>query len=185
MIEKAKTKLFEYLDKAASSTIREIYLKKFSNDTNVNYEDILADYHYMQIQNARLNNIRQRQNAIIKANNERNITINANPCLILGIDSQRKGYLIDPNQGAGFGLFKRDAEGSFDTLEVGHDMNGVELKPIVITNEELEKILSEKNPHLDDNQIHAFRGIYGTNLAIEELIKKALFKTRDELQKYL
>jgi DNA primase len=73
-IEKAKTKLFEYLDKAASSTIREIYLKKFSNDTKVNYEDILADYHYMQIQNARLNNIRQRQNAFLKANNERRLS---------------------------------------------------------------------------------------------------------------
>ncbi|MDT8337032.1 MAG: DNA primase [Candidatus Izemoplasmatales bacterium] len=69
-IEKAKLALFEYLNKAASSTIREIYLKKFSNDTRVNYEDVLADYHHFQMENARLNNIRQRQNAITKASSQ-------------------------------------------------------------------------------------------------------------------
>jgi DNA primase len=58
-IEKAKLALFEYLDKAASSTIREIYLKKFSNDTKVNYEDILADYHHFQIDNAKIRVIKQ------------------------------------------------------------------------------------------------------------------------------
>lgn len=66
-IEKAKNALFEYLNKVASSTIREIYLKKFSNDTNVNYEDILSDYHNFQVTAARMINIKQRQNAIIKA----------------------------------------------------------------------------------------------------------------------
>lgn len=66
-IEKAKNALFEYLNKVASSTIREIYLKKFSNDTNVNYEDIFSDYHNFQITAARMINIKQRQNAIIKA----------------------------------------------------------------------------------------------------------------------
>jgi DNA primase len=73
-IEKAKIALFEYLDKAASSTIREIYLKKFSNDTAVNYEDILADYHNFQIENARMNNIKQRQSAIVKASSQRRTT---------------------------------------------------------------------------------------------------------------
>ena len=73
-IEKAKIALFEYLDKTASSTIREIYLKKFSNDTSVNYEDILADYHNFQIENARMNNIKQRQSAIVKASSQRRIT---------------------------------------------------------------------------------------------------------------
>ncbi|MFA7075756.1 MAG: DNA primase [Candidatus Izemoplasmatales bacterium] len=64
-IEKAKIAIFEYLDKVASSTIREIYLKKFSNDTSVNYEDILADYHNFQLENARINSIRQRQKKIV------------------------------------------------------------------------------------------------------------------------
>ncbi|MGD9761341.1 MAG: DNA primase [Candidatus Izemoplasmatales bacterium] len=73
-IEKAKLALFEYLDKAASSTIREIYLKKFSNDTKVNYEDILADYHNFQIDNARLNNIKNRQSAIVKAASQKRLT---------------------------------------------------------------------------------------------------------------
>jgi len=60
-IEKAKLALFEYLDKTASSTIREIYLKKFSNDTKVDYDDILADYHHFQIDNAKLQNIKKNQ----------------------------------------------------------------------------------------------------------------------------
>ncbi|MDY0023984.1 MAG: DNA primase [Candidatus Izemoplasmatales bacterium] len=73
-IEKAKLAIFEYLDKVASSTIREIYLKKFSNDTSVNYEDILADYHNFQMDNAKLRNIRQRQDAVKKASTEKRLT---------------------------------------------------------------------------------------------------------------
>ena len=72
-IEKAKNALFEYLNKVASSTIREIYLKKFSNDTSVNYEDILADYHNFQIATARMLNIKQRQNAIIIAQEKKRL----------------------------------------------------------------------------------------------------------------
>ncbi|MDD3129596.1 MAG: DNA primase [Candidatus Izemoplasmatales bacterium] len=67
-IEKAKIALFEYLDKTASSTIREIYLKKFSNDTSVNYEDILADYHQYQVENARRQNIQRRKESITNNN---------------------------------------------------------------------------------------------------------------------
>ena len=73
-IEKAKIAIFEYLDRVASSTIREIYLKKFSNDTHVNYEDILADYHNLQAENARRNNIKQRQLSITKSANEKRLT---------------------------------------------------------------------------------------------------------------
>jgi len=73
-IEKAKLAIFEYLDKVASSTIREIYLKKFSNDTLVNYEDILADYHNFQMDNAKLRNIRQRQDAVKKSSTEKRLT---------------------------------------------------------------------------------------------------------------
>ena len=73
-IEKAKIAIFEYLDRVASSTIREIYLKKFSNDTNVNYEDILADYHNLQAENARRNIIKQRQLSMTKSANDKRLT---------------------------------------------------------------------------------------------------------------
>ncbi len=68
-IEKAKLSLFEYLHKVASSTIREIYLKKFGKDTGVNYEDILADYHHYQISLARINNINRQKEAIKSSEN--------------------------------------------------------------------------------------------------------------------
>ena len=73
-IEKAKLALFEYLDKVASSTIREIYLKKFSNDTKVDYQDILADYHNFQLENRRRQSINQRKVAITKAQTEVRLT---------------------------------------------------------------------------------------------------------------
>ena len=60
-IEKTKIALFEYLNKVASSTIREIYIRKFSNDTKVNYDDVIADYHYFQLQNARLSEINRKK----------------------------------------------------------------------------------------------------------------------------
>ncbi len=63
-IEKAKLALFDYLHKVASSTIREIYLKKFGKDTGVNYEDILQDYHHYQVDLARINNITRHKEAI-------------------------------------------------------------------------------------------------------------------------
>jgi DNA primase len=72
-IEKAKLALFDFLDRNASSTIREIYLKKFGVDTSVNYEDILADYHSFQIDNAKLKNI-QKQKVVKSVESKPQIT---------------------------------------------------------------------------------------------------------------
>lgn len=63
-IEKAKLSLFEYLHKVASSTIREIYLKKFGKDTKVDYSDILADYHHYQLDLARIHNVNRHKESI-------------------------------------------------------------------------------------------------------------------------
>ncbi len=63
-IEDAKNKLFDFFGKT-SGMIREIYLKRFAAESNINYDTLLGDYHQTQIDEKILEDYRLKVNRTV------------------------------------------------------------------------------------------------------------------------